>query len=123
MCRDSREARRHKKNAAVEHGGITVSAKELTKWQVDLAHCARLQTLLVSRCCAAALGKANEREMPERRHRPAFDQLDVPGLRRPAGIALERKFGAPAELARRRREPLLERAAETRFRADAAHQD
>src|SRR6516165_11555259 len=69
---------------------------------------------------AALLEEANEREMTERRHGAAFDQANAPGLFRPSCIAFEGELSAPAELARRRREPVLESAPHTGFRADAA---
>src|SRR5438093_2238536 len=69
------------------------------------------------------LAEANEREVPERRHRAPLDQTDLRCRLRPAQIACPGELGAPAEPASRRREPTLERAAQARFRADAAHQN
>ena len=60
--------------------------------------------------------------MPERRHGAAFDQVHVRALRRPPRITAEGKLRAPAELARRRLEPVFERAPQARLGANAAHQ-
>src|SRR6516225_3264333 len=71
----------------------------------------------------ALLEEADEREMAERRHGAALDQANPLRLFRPPCVTLERKLRTPAELARRRCEPVLERAPESRFGTDAANQD
>ena len=70
------------------------------------------------RCCSAVpgteLAEADEREMAERRHRPALDEI---GRRRALGPALEtrpRKLGPPAQPLRDRLEHMLERACASR---------
>src|SRR6266571_8720944 len=69
------------------------------------------------------LAEANEREVPERRHRAPLDQADLRRRLRPAQIARPCKLGAPAEPPRRWREPMLKRAAQARLGANAAHQN
>src|SRR5262245_60180008 len=71
----------------------------------------------------SALAEADQREMPERRHGAALDQVNAVGAPRPFGVTRPGELGAPAELARRRREPMLQRAPQAGFRADAADQD
>src|SRR5215472_14274452 len=54
--------------------------------------------------------ESHQRKMSERRHRPALDQFDAAVAIGPARDACPGKFRPPAEPARDRREPLLERA-------------
>ena len=61
--------------------------------------------------------------MSEWRNGAALDQMDVRRAGQPAGIALPRKFGPPAELARCRREPVLDGVAQPCFGADAGKDD
>src|SRR5690242_5941117 len=61
--------------------------------------------------------------MTERGHRAALDQPYAVGARGPALEPRPGELRAPAELARRRIEPLLESTAQPGFGADAAHQD
>src|SRR5271165_5084543 len=70
----------------------------------------------------ALLAEADQREMPERRHRAALDEVHAGGLIGPPRVALEGKFGAPAELARGRLKPMLERTAQTGLGPDTADQ-
>src|ERR1700722_7739275 len=71
---------------------------------------------------ALFFGEANEREMPERRHRAAFEQVNIPCPGRPTLVALEGEVRSPAELTRRRREPMLQRPAKTCLSTDTADQ-
>src|SRR6185437_13698446 len=64
-----------------------------------------------------------EREMAERWHGATLDQANPSRALRPLCVALEGELGAPAKLARRRREPMLERATQTCLGTDAADQD
>ena len=66
------------------------------------------------------LAEADDREVPERRHRPTLDQADIVRRRlHPAGEALPREIGLPAELARHRLEPALEGEARAGLGTDA----
>src|SRR5215510_7816130 len=58
------------------------------------------------------LAEANEREVPERRHRASLDHVDLRRRLRPAQIACPGELGAPTEPPRRRRKPMFERAAQ-----------
>src|SRR5271170_2699547 len=61
---------------------------------------------------AALLAEADQREVSERRHGAPLDQRHALGARRPGGVTRKGEFGTPAELARRRLEPMLERPAQ-----------
>src|SRR5580698_8803936 len=61
--------------------------------------------------------------MPERRNTATLDKADTGCAHHPLRITLKRKFRAPAKFTGRRLEPMLERAAQSRFSADAAHKD
>src|SRR5258708_40148768 len=75
-------------------------------------------------CCpVAVLGKPYKREMAERRCGAPLSEPHAGGAFCPGGLALEREFGAPAELLRGRGEPLLPRLAHPRFRADTPGQN
>src|SRR6185436_6254527 len=54
------------------------------------------------------LFEADQREMAERRHRPALDQPHLAVARRPIGQKAEAEFRSPAEPPRARREALFE---------------
>src|SRR5215470_3716123 len=68
------------------------------------------------------LAKADEGELTERRHGAALGNTHARRAGGPAGIALPGELGAPAELARRGGEPMLQRAAQSGFGADPAQQ-
>src|SRR5262245_30215598 len=68
------------------------------------------------------LAKTDQSELTERRHDAALGNTHARRTGGPAGIALPGKLGAPAELARRRREPMLQRTAQSGFGTDPAQQ-
>src|SRR6185312_2321216 len=68
------------------------------------------------------LAEADQREMPQRRHRPALDQADAIAFG-PAGEPRPGKLRAPAEAARDRREALLEGPAKPALGAQMIDQD
>ena len=61
--------------------------------------------------------------MSEGRHGAPLDQLHPIRLSRPLGVAFEGKLRAPAQFARCRRKPPLQRTPQPRFGPDAADQD
>src|SRR5262247_1857498 len=76
-----------------------------------LAHRARL-----------GLGKADEREMAERRHRSPLDQVHALGPLGPAHESSPGKLQPPTQLVRHRREAMFDNAAQPLISADAADQ-
>src|SRR3954451_20297527 len=66
---------------------------------------------------------ADQRKMPERRHRPALDEADSGRARLPRGEPLPRKLGPPAEPPRDGSERLLAELAQAAFGADVVHQN
>src|SRR5262249_33314268 len=68
------------------------------------------------------LGEADQREVSERQHGPSLNEPHALAVRGPMRVALPSELGAPAEFARRRRKPVLQGAAQTRFRPDSAYQ-
>src|SRR4051794_22080684 len=68
------------------------------------------------------LGEADEREVPQRRHRAPLDELHLGRLLGPLRVAPPGEFRSPAELARGRCKPALQRTAQPRLRTNAAHQ-
>src|SRR5215468_7266059 len=73
--------------------------------------------------CIHVLAETDQREMSERWHRPPLDQRNTGRALGPLGEPPPRKFRTPAEPPRDRREPLLERAAQSLLRADMIDQD
>src|SRR6516225_598640 len=65
----------------------------------------------------------NEREMTERRHRPALDEFHAAVALGPAREPLPAEFRPPAEPAGKRREAALERRARTPLGAEIIDQD
>src|SRR5947209_6933096 len=69
------------------------------------------------------LAEADEREMPERRHRLALDQPEALGALHPARQPAPGKFRPPSELARDRCKTLLEEPAKPGLGPDMVDQD
>src|SRR5712672_907249 len=69
------------------------------------------------------LAEADEREMPERRHRLTLDQPKPLGALHPGGEPPPGKFRPPSELARDRGKALLEDAAQSGLGPDMVDQD
>src|ERR1700730_2830397 len=72
---------------------------------------------------AAQPAEADQRKMPERRHRAALDDLDAAVARGPLRQALPAEFRPPAEPARQRREALLEDGARAGLGAKVVDQN
>src|SRR5271154_382813 len=68
-------------------------------------------------------GKPDQRKMPERRHRPPFDDFDAAVARHPFGDPLPAEFRPPAEPPRQRREQLLAGSAQAFVSTEMIDQD
>src|SRR5438874_11087946 len=75
-----------------------------------------------TRALGAVFSEADEIEISERRHGATLNQLHIGSARRPARVTCEGEFRTPAKLARRRLEPMFERAPQSRFGTNAADQ-